>query len=158
MKSDRLGKHLLIVFIIALAAYVGFYQFDKWLRLRHGPWQVTFASDGGTPTLIVSEPSLKIAGVKIAFPSEMVTNFGAPVAWTFDDVSKTNLPFGHVIFHDLTFLPGTMTMGLFGHEIELLPRTLVVNRKEVPWESGKTISLKSEEKLPPDPPKKKGRY
>ena len=157
MKSDRLGKHLLIAFVIALVAYVGFYQLDKWLRLRRGPWLVTFASEQGTPVLKVSEPRLNIADVQIAFPGESVTNT-APVAWTFDDVSKTNLPFGKIIFHDLTYLPGTMTMNLFGHEIELLPRTLVVNRKEVAWENGRTVTLKPEEKLPPDPPKKKGRY
>ena len=40
---------------------LGCYEFDKWLRLRHGPWQVTFASEQGTPVLKVSEPRLNIA-------------------------------------------------------------------------------------------------
>ena len=31
------------------------------------------------------------------------------------------------------FLPGIVTMNLLGHEIELMPRTLVVDKKEVPW-------------------------
>ena len=31
------------------------------------------------------------------------------------------------------FLPGVATMNLLGHEIELMPRTLVVDKKEVPW-------------------------
>jgi hypothetical protein len=50
-----------------------------------------------------------------------------------------------------------MTMNFFGHEIELLRRTLVVNRKPVPWENGRVITLKAEEKLPPDPAPKKNR-
>lgn len=159
MKSDQLGKQILIVFIVSLAAYIGFYQFDKWTRLHHGPWQATFASENGVPSLTVSETNLKISGVKIAFPGEAATNPTTPITVTFDDVTKTNLPFGKVIFHDLTYLPGTMTMNFFGHEIELLPRTLVVNRKPVPWENGRVITVKPEEKLPPDPaPKKKSRY
>jgi hypothetical protein len=31
------------------------------------------------------------------------------------------------------FLPGVVTMNLLGHEIELMPRTLVIDKKEVPW-------------------------
>jgi hypothetical protein len=29
--------------------------------------------------------------------------------------------------------PGVVTMNLLGHEIELMPRTLVIDKKEVPW-------------------------
>ena len=31
------------------------------------------------------------------------------------------------------FLPGVVTMNLLGHEIELMPRTLVIDKKEIPW-------------------------
>ena len=43
------------------------------------------------------------------------------------------MPFGECIYQDLMFLPGVVTMNLLGHEIELMPRTLVVDKKEVPW-------------------------
>ena len=33
------------------------------------------------------------------------------------------------------FLPGVVTMNILGHEIELMPRTLVIDKKEVPWDS-----------------------
>ena len=68
---------------------------------------------------------------------------------------KTPVPFGKVIFEDLTFLPGVVTFDLFGHEIELLPRTLIVNKRGIPWQSGVTIDLWPTNKPaePPHPPK-----
>jgi hypothetical protein len=30
---------------------------------------------------------------------------------------------------------------MFGHEIELLPRVLILDRKEHPWKSDETITL-----------------
>ena len=48
-------------------------------------------------------------------------------------------------------MPGTVTMDLFGHEVELLPRTLIVNKKEVPWKSNTAIELSPTNKLPVAP-------
>ena len=151
MKGDNLVKHLLIVSVIVVAGYFGLFYLNEWLRTRRGAWEVSFATENGTPTLTVTEPVLKIAGVKLLFPGESTTNIPAPVHWTFDDVTKTNLPFGTLIFNDLTYLPGAVTMNLFGHEIELIPRTLVVNRKQIDWEPDKTILLKPADKLPSAP-------
>jgi hypothetical protein len=60
-----------------------------------------------------------------------------------------------VIYEDLTFLPGVVTFDLFGHEVELLPRALIANKKQVPWKSGVTIDLWPTNKPaePPRPPK-----
>jgi hypothetical protein len=41
---------------------------------------------------------------------------------------------------------------LFGHEIELMPRVLVVNKTEIPWRSGATIDIWPTNK-PAEPPK-----
>ena len=156
MKSD--AKHFIIAGTLSLVAYLGFYQCDKQLRTRNGPWEVRFGVEAGTPTVTVNEPHLKVANVKFQFPGESVTNVSDALI-VFDSPIKTNIPFGRVVFLDTTYLPGTATMNFFGHEIELLPRTLVVNRKEVAWEGVKTISLKPEEKLPTPPEtKKKKRY
>ena len=51
------------------------------------------------------------------------------------------VPFGNCVFMDTTFLPGTVTLQLFGHEIELLPRVLVIDRQEHSWRPGNTIAL-----------------
>lgn len=160
MKQDNFLRHAAIAFVITLIGYVLFYQVDRWLRLRHGPWQVTFAmASNGTPEITVMEPKLGITGTRLEFPGETVPSLAAPQTMVFDSPLKTNLPFGRSLFLDTTYLPGTVTMNLFGHEIELLPRTLVVNRREVPWSSIQTLALTPAEKLPPDPaPKKKNRY
>ena len=65
MKFDGLGKPLLIAFGAALLFYVGFYSLDAHLRVRKGPWQVTFTSDGtNAPSLRINEPKLGIANVR----------------------------------------------------------------------------------------------
>jgi hypothetical protein len=46
-----------------------------------------------------------------------------------------------MIFQDPTFLPGTVTMRLFGHQIELLPRVLTIDREEYPWHSTNWINV-----------------
>ena len=54
-----------------------------------------------------------------------------------------DVPFGKCIYQDLMFLPGVVTMNLLGHEIELMPRTLVIDKKEIPWtaDKGKIVIL-----------------
>jgi len=39
------------------------------------------------------------------------------------------------------FSAGSRDVDLFGHEIEILPRVLIINKKTVPWESGATLEL-----------------
>jgi hypothetical protein len=60
--------------------------------------------------------------------------------------------FGRVLYEDLTILPGVVTFDLFGHEIELLPRTLIINKKEIPWKSESVLELWPTNK-PVQPPK-----
>jgi hypothetical protein len=51
------------------------------------------------------------------------------------------VPFGQCVFQDAQTLPGTVVFELFGHEIQLLPRVLTIDRVEHPWHSGETITL-----------------
>ncbi|HZR17131.1 MAG TPA: hypothetical protein VFE51_07375, partial [Verrucomicrobiae bacterium] len=50
-------------------------------------------------------------------------------------------PFGKCVFMDTTFLPGTIALEVFNHEVELRPRDLVIDRQEHPWLSESTITL-----------------
>jgi hypothetical protein len=153
MKSDRIGRQVLITFVIALALYVTLYSVDRHLRLRKGPWEVTFVSDGKTaPAIVVNEPKLGIANVRIELMEEQQSAVNSTVAF---HEPAMRLPFGQLIFDDLMYQPGTVTLNLFGHEIELLPRTMIINRKEVAWKSGAVIQLRPEEKAPPVTPRKK---
>jgi hypothetical protein len=36
---------------------------------------------------------------------------------------------------DTTFLPGTLAFNLLGHQIQLIPRVLTIDGKEMPWGS-----------------------
>jgi hypothetical protein len=145
--KDNLLKHLFVAFAIALVGYVAFFAFDSHMRLRHGPWVVDFqVTTNQEPLLVINEPQLGIKNVRIILEGETVTN--APGVFSFDSPTKRNIPYGRVRFHDLTYLPGTITLDLYGHEIELIPRALFLNTRETPWQSEATYRLTVTNKIP----------
>ena len=146
--SDRLPKHLLVGFGLALALYAAFFTLDQYLRHRKGAWEVTFSTNSaGWASIEVRQPALKIHE-QIVFDSERPTNSMIAGMITFDRPSKI-VPFGKVKFEDLTYLPGSVAFDFFGHEVELLPRTLYLNKREIPW-TGAVHQLMPNEKLPPE--------
>ena len=154
--SDKLPRHLLIAFLLALAVYGLFFSCDMALRKRKGPWQVQFHTNtAGHAAITVNHPTLHITNVQIVFINEIATNTG-PV--TFDRPQQP-IPFGKIKFEDLTYLPGSVAFDFFGHELELLPRTLYLNKQEHPWQPNEVFQLTPAQKLPPgasyDPRKKK---
>jgi len=157
MHSSGLWKPVLGGLLLALAIYIGGFRLDQHLRTRRGPWRVTFTTEpAGAPAIVVDQPTLNIADLKIVFTGETTTNASGTVVF---DVPQKPVPFGRVKFEDLTYLPGTVTFDFFGHEIELIPRTLYINRKARPWQSNATITLTPADKpvaLPePKPGKRK---
>lgn len=151
MQQDKIARNVILTFVIAAAFYAGSFWLIEHRRQVNGPWRAFFRSDANAqPTLTVSHNKLGISNVTFAFEGEKLacSNLSATVIF---DAPRTNVPFGQVIFLDTTFLPGTVTFNLFGHEIELLPRTLIVNRKEVPWKSAATIRLSRKERVLPAP-------
>jgi hypothetical protein len=155
MKSDRLAKILLIGFVSALVLYILSFSFIQYRRTFRGPWQVVFLSDNnGTPGLLVTQPKLKISE-RIMFSGRKLSQSNAVHAVVFDDPTKTNAPFGKMVFQDLTFLPGTVTLNLFGHEVELLPRVLIIDKQEYAWKTGEVISVAQQAKPKPLPLKPK---
>ena len=144
-------KQVVMVFAAALVLYVAAYSFDRHLRLKNGPWEVAFtAESNGDPAIVITEPKLKIADLKIVFAGEKTSATNLPGRVVFNAPAK-KLPFGECIFDDLMYLPGTVTMNLFGHEIELLPRVLIINHQQHPWKSGTTIQLFPSHKPSPKP-------
>ena len=74
-----------------------------------------------------------------------------PETIVFDQVITPpyDTPFGTVFFQDLTFQPGTLTLDLFnGHEIELIKRTLRIDRQEISWTSTEPTVVTPEQKVP----------
>jgi hypothetical protein len=165
MKREGLAKHFILAFLLALVGYIFFYQTIEHRRTRKGPWQVTFShSTAGDPAIIIAQPQLAITKVQISFPEEIlsVTNATGPLASRPEQLNSpvTNypsptatllfaqprpvpyeVPFGKCVFMDTTFLPGTVTLQIFGHEIELLPRVLVIDGQEHPWLPDTVIAL-----------------
>jgi hypothetical protein len=147
MKRDGILKHLLLVFLIALVAYIGLYSCDRHLRLRKGPWQVTFLSSPmGEPSIVVRQETLGIDGINIILQGEKGPTNGLP-STVFIDAPRKLVPFGKIIFDDLMYLPGTVVFDLFGHEVELLPRVLVVNGREYPWSATPELRLTPDAKI-----------
>lgn len=143
-RSEGVLKHFFLAFCLALLCYVSFYSCDRHLRLRKGPWSLTFTNeDDGTPSLVINQHAVGITNVVVQFVGESVTLPPTTVSFWGPGVS---VPFGEVIFFDTTYLPGTVTFDLYGHKVELLRRTMVINFKEHAWQSGEVISLSSDQK------------
>jgi hypothetical protein len=141
MKSEKIGRHILLAFGLAAILYLVAYSSIEHLRTRKGGWQVTFRTDStGVPSIELNQPKLAIAQVRFLFPEEHLAKTNLHEIVLFDR-PKTNVPFGKVIYFDTTFLPGSIVLGLFGHEIQFLPRVLLLDRREVAWRSGATFVL-----------------
>ena len=138
MKRTITTRSVLITFIVTLLLYLCAYNSLQYLQTRKGPWEVTFAADDeGNPSITIYQPKLNISSVEILFPGERVarSNLSERVAF---DKPRQPTPFGTVIYDDLMFQPGVVTMDLFGHEIELLPRTLIINKIQTSGTSSAT--------------------
>lgn len=143
MKSSRdFLKYAAIAFVSALVFYFLAFHLIEGRRKNRGPWEVVFLTDhSGNPSVLLSHPRLKITNQALYFGGEKLGRRNMVKALHFDSPTLTNLPFGRLIYHDLTFLPGALTFDFFGHEVELLPRTLVVDKKEIAWRSQPEIRL-----------------
>jgi hypothetical protein len=137
-----MGKHLAITFAIAVVFYAVAFSWVEHRRVVKGPWEIVFTADAsGHPALQISQPTLGISE-KLLFPGDnagrsnlsQLVKFSAPT---------TNLPFGENIFQDALYLPGTVTLRLCGHRIEILPRTLIVDKIEHPWQPGAEMVIQN---------------
>lgn len=137
-----------MVFMVALIGYVLFFFGDSFLRTRKGPWEVTFFSTNSSPAIRITQHNLGIQEVTVVFEGEVATQTNSQTL-SFKR-PKQRLPFGRTKFEDLTYLPGSVAFDFFGHEVELLPRTLYLNKVEHAWTSGEVLVLKPAQKLPPE--------
>lgn len=144
MKSDGIFKQAVAVFIVALAIYIIGYHAIEDRRTRNGPWQVAFTNDvSGAPALLINQPRLALTNVLIIFSEATNPASNTVLTLTQPRLVPFDVPFGKCIFMDATSLPGTLVFELFGHEIQLLPRVLTIDKLEQPWRSGETQILKS---------------
>ncbi len=141
MQNDGILKHFALALVIALVFYLAGFTWLEHRRVVKGPWEVVFRTDpAGTPSLSIAQTNLGITQA-ISFPARKASPANLSRRVRFEQ-GTTNLPFGEMIFQDPTFLPGTVTMRLFGHQIELLPRMLTIDKTEYPWKAGSQIEVR----------------
>jgi hypothetical protein len=141
MRSDGLLQHLAICAILAVAFYVTAFGWIEHRRAARGPWVASFRADAaGAPSLLISQTNLNISET-LVFPGQTVRPPGFSRAVVFGP-APPELPFGELIYQDPTFLPGTVTMRLFGRQVQLLPRVLTVDGKEYPWRRGAVVEAR----------------
>lgn len=144
MKSDGPLKHFAIAFLIAAACYAVFYPMIEHRRVRKGPWEVTFTNtNDGVPVVVINQPKLAITNVQLSFPDQPALPAQVETNFAFAQPREVpyKVPMGRCVFMDTTFLPGTVTFELAGHEIQLLPRVLIIDRQEHPWVSGMLLPI-----------------
>jgi len=149
MKREGILKQLALLFIVVVGLYALIFAGLQHWRVRKGPWAVTFSGQAdGERWIEVNQARLGIDRVRLRFPN---TSEKGPLPETtirFDTPDHAPLPFGQLKFIDGTFLPGTVTFDLFGHEVEMLPRVLILDKQEHPWHSGETIDFASQAVVP----------
>lgn len=143
-------RPIFLFFLVLVPCYLMIFLGVEHWRNRQGPWILTFTIEAtGVPVLRVQHSLIVPSGVEIRFADEH------PSGLTNGSVTLSRplqvLPWGERISEDLMAFPGVETLNLFGHEVELAPRVLVVNRHEIPWGSQAVVIPKTSEKLPPLP-------
>jgi len=138
--EDGLMKHAALALGIAVALYIISFSWIEHRRTFRGPWEVGFETDGaGRPAVVFRQAALAITQT-VAFAGEMATpNMDV---WQRFGEATNRIPFGKVVFQDPTFLPGTLTLELFGHEVEALPRVLVIDKQEHVWEPNGRVEVR----------------
>lgn len=150
-------KRLFATFVATLFLYVTLYGACEMRRRQGGPWNLTFALSNGVPELRIEHPKLLgPAPVTIRFPGETPTRTDLPITAVFSQPITNAMPFGPVIFVENTVLPGTVTLNCFGHVVEVVPRTLYLDLKEVAWVPGTNIVVDPKDKPAPDKIRPKG--
>lgn len=155
MKRDGFLFRALLLFGVAVLLYAITYTAIERRRAAKGPWEVTFTQEAaGAPAILINQPALGITNVQITFSESSATDTDGrkppevttpdePETLTFRQPRKTpfEVPFGKCVFLDTVFLPGTVALELFGHQIQLMPRVLTIDGAEQPWRSNEQIKL-----------------
>src|SRR5690348_15212616 len=102
MKSEHVRKQIIAVFIAALIGYLAVFYFVEHQRRKDGPWQATFTSIDGMPTMIVNHPKSQLTNISISFVDAITnsTNLPQTVVFEHGQPAPFDLPFGKCVFID----------------------------------------------------------
>ena len=145
MKPERPLKLFLVAFLLAVIGYTVSYKAIEHARTRKGPWEVVFTNTPAyVPAMVINQANLGITNVVVIFSGEPPAAAVALGKISFGEARAVpwNVGLGKCIYMDSTFLPGVITFEFYGHEIELMPRVLVIDRQERSWSPNQQITLR----------------
>ena len=141
-KSPGAWKHFVAAFVLALILYVVGFNWIESRRVKNGPWVVTFQNTGGQLELVINQNSEAIRDVRIQFHgAPLNTNLTETVQLTAGRKVPFDVPFGRCVFLDPLFLPGKAVLEIAGHEIQIMPRVLVIDGVEHQWKDENDFTL-----------------
>lgn len=144
-ESEGILKRFGFAFGLVLLCYALMYGCDRHLRLKNGPWDLNFSRESdGTPRLIINQTALGITNVALRLEGEMVRL--DPTLVRFAGSEAVKIPYGKVQAFYRSYLPGMIRLDLFGHDVEIRQRALILNFDEREWQSDEVITLKPEQK------------
>jgi hypothetical protein len=144
---DSMRQILAVSFGLALVFYVVSFWWIQHERTVKGPWEIVFAANArGSPSLQISHAKLNISA-KLTFPDDHVARTNISERVVFREAT-TNLPFGEILLQDELYLPGSVTVRVAGHQVEILPRVLIVDQKEIAWPAARELTI--HKSPPPD--------
>jgi hypothetical protein len=145
----KLWKHVIAAFLITLVVYIVAFNWIEHRRVRNGPWEVTFQNSNGDLELVINQASEGIRDVRLHFTEvPFGTNQSQTIQFTAGRKVPFALPTGRCIFLDPLFLPGKAVLDIAGHEIQIMPRVLIVDGVEHPWAATQSLSLGEAKVLP----------
>jgi len=105
-------------------------------------WVVAFEAKNGSRQISISRSNSSIL-VNILFTKIKSDQFKGSKKIIFSSSKNNELPFGRLKTFDLTTFPGYIVLEIYGHEIKILERALIIDKHEYYWESnsGKTLKL-----------------
>jgi len=135
-------KHFVAAFAITLIGYIVVFNWIEHRRVKNGPWEITFQNAGGQLELVINQNSEAIRDVRIQFTAATLgTNLSQTIQFTAGRKVPFDVPFGKCVFLDPLFLPGKAVLEIAGHEIQLMPRVLMLDGAEHAWNSAKSFAL-----------------
>ena len=152
-------KSITTTFVVAVIFYFLAYGWMSRWQTGRGPWQVEFTTNQtGVAQIVIAQPALGLSNITLRFEGETLAPTNHPGIVLFSKPRQAT-PFGELIYDDLMRQPGVITLDMFGHEVELIPKHLILNRQPVSWTNNIVISLAATNKIPPGTPRPaKGGY
>lgn len=128
--------------VVTLIVYFVVFSWIENRRRKSSPWEITFTELDNSPALLINHAELKLTNITIVIADAPApTNLPQTIRFEHGQVAPLDLPIGKCIFLDTLFQPGTVVCEVFGNEIQILPRTLTINRVEYPWSTSQKILL-----------------